>query len=219
MAALTPRFPPVETADETGLVGVGGQLTVPWLKAAYERGIFPWPLAVRAGHLLAWFSPDPRAILEFSHFHVSRRLQRRLRTDTYRVTLNTAFAAVIRACAEPRADDPLTWIIPELRQAYIQLHAAGWAHSVEVWRDEQLVGGLYGVACGGAFSAESMFHRQRDASKIALVRLVEHLRERGFVLLDIQQMSAHMAQMGATEIPRREFLRRLELARQLPVSF
>jgi leucyl/phenylalanyl-tRNA--protein transferase len=214
-----PHFPPVEAADADGLLGVGGQLTVQWLQAAYERGIFPWPICVGGGHILAWFSPDPRAVLELTRLHVSRRLRRRLRSPVYRVTFDTAFEQVIAACAEPRSDDDGTWITPGLRRAYVQLHKAGFAHSVEVWRGEQLVGGLYGVALGGAFSAESMFHRETDTSKMALVRLVEHLRERGFVLLDIQQMSPHLAQLGATEIPRRDFLLRLAAARHLSVSF
>jgi leucyl/phenylalanyl-tRNA--protein transferase len=214
-----PGFPPVETADAEGLLCIGGQLTVPWLQAAYERGIFPWPINVGKSDILAWFSPDPRAVLELTRLHVSRRLRRRLRSSAYRVTFDADFEQVIAACAEPRSDDEETWITPGLRRAYVQLHEAGFAHSVEVWRGEQLVGGLYGVALGGAFSAESMFHRETDTSKIALVRLVEHLRERGFVLLDIQQLSPHLAQMGATEIPRREFLLRLTAARHLSVSF
>jgi leucyl/phenylalanyl-tRNA--protein transferase len=214
-------FPPVWTADEDGLLMIGGELSVAWLRAAYHRGIFPWPIDFGQMMILAWFSPDPRAILDFDQLHVSRRLARRMRGDRFRVTFNTDFASVMAGCAEPRSDDPDggTWITPEMLQAYREFHAAGGAHSVEVWRDEQLVGGLYGVAVGGAFSAESMFHRETDASKIALVALVERLRERGFTLLDIQQATPHMTRMGATEIARHDFLRRLRKARNLPVTF
>lgn len=202
---------------------VGGELSVDWLVEAYRRGIFPWPIAIGQGMILAWFSPDPRAIVELDRLHVSRRLARRLRSGRYRVTCNADFPAVIAACAAPRddSDDERggSWITPEMLRAYCDLHGCGCAHSVEVWRDDELVGGVYGVATGGAFSAESMFHRDTDASKIALAALVARLRERGFTLLDIQQSSPHMTRMGATEIRRHDFLRRLRKARNTRVSF
>ena len=212
-------FPPLAWADEHGLLMLGGKLTPEWLLDAYSRGIFPWPITTSEGWILAWFSPDPRAILELDQLRVSRRLQRRLRSGAHEVTRNLDFSAVVAGCAEPRADNEGTWITSEIAAAYSQLHRLGYAHSVEVWEEGQLVGGVYGVALGGFFSGESMFHRRRDASKIALVHLVEHLRERGFSLFDIQQWTPHLGRMGATEIPRSEYLRRLRTALSAPVSF
>jgi leucyl/phenylalanyl-tRNA--protein transferase len=168
---------------------------------------------------LAWFSPDPRAILELNAFHVSRRLQRRLRSGEFQVTFNRDFAGVIAACAAPRDAHGGTWITPSLASAYQTLHAQGHAHSVEVWQDQQLVGGVYGVALGGFFAGESMFHRRRDASKVALATLIEHLRQRGFLLLDVQQPTSHLVSLGAVTIPRSVFLRRLKQALAVPVSF
>ncbi len=229
-------FPPVERATDDGLLMVGGGLTPQWLQAAYTQGIFPWPVGTDIGTVLAWFSPDPRAILELGSLHISRRLARRIRTGKYDVTLNTCFADVIAECAAPREaaneepdeedeacdeqDDELsgTWITPELAEAYIELHRRGVAHSVEVWDRDALVGGLYGVAYGGFFSGESMFHRVRDASKIALAFLVSRLRERGFCLFDIQQFTPHMASLGAIEISRSEYLRRLKRALEIQAS-
>jgi leucyl/phenylalanyl-tRNA--protein transferase len=198
---------------------VGGCLNVRWLLAAYRQGIFPWPICDEDRQILAWFSPDPRAILNLDALHISRRLRRRLRSGQFTVSFDRDFEAVIRACAEPRREDPLTWITPELSAAYQQLHRQGYAHSVEVWQDSRLVGGLYGLAVGGFFSGESMFHRTRDASKVALVHLVERLRRQGFTLLDVQQTTPHLTRMGASEIARAEFLARLESALNLPVRF
>ncbi len=198
---------------------VGGYLNAPWLLAAYRRGIFPWPICDEYHEILAWFSPDPRTVLDLGDLHISRRLGRRLRSGQFDVSFDRDFEAVIGACAAPRRADPLTWITPELSAAYQQLHRQGHAHSVEVWQGSRLVGGLYGLALGGFFSGESMFHLSRDASKVALVHLVQRLRQQGFALLDVQQASPHLARMGATEIPRREFLARLKPALNLPVSF
>lgn len=227
-------FPPVDEATDDGLLMVGGGLTPQWLKAAYTRGIFPWPVETDIGSVLAWFSPDPRAIVELDSLHISRRLARRIRSGKYRVTFNTCFADVISECAAPRAaardydeeeadalsedefdDNSGTWITPELAHAYVELHRRGMAHSVEVWEHDTLVGGLYGVTFGGLFSGESMFHRVRDASKIALAFLVPRLRERGFSLFDIQQFTPHMASLGAIEVSRSEYLKRLKRALEI----
>lgn len=214
-----PRFPPVSEARRDGLLMVGGRLTPAWLVAAYQQGIFPWPAVHGDQEVLAWYSPDPRAVLELDAMHVPRRLQRRLRSDEFQVTYDQDFPAVIAACAGPRKRQPLTWITPRLAAAYVKLHALGHAHSVEVWHAGTLVGGVYGVALGGFFAGESMFHRRRDASKVALVHLVERLRQRGFTLFDVQQPSLLLRRFGAVLIPRTEFLTRLHAALELPVSF
>jgi leucyl/phenylalanyl-tRNA--protein transferase len=214
-----PWFPPVSKANPDGLLMVGGDLSPSWLLTAYRRGIFPWPVFDGSTEILAWFSPDPRAVLDFQDLHVPRRLQRRIRSGQFRVTLNQAFDEVVDACAAPRKQDEQTWITPRMSRAYRKLHRLGWAHSVEVWQQRSLVGGLYGVAVGGFFSGESMFHRQRDASKAAVVALVEHLRACGFRLFDVQQASPHLRRLGAREIPRSEFLRRLRGAVNLTVRF
>lgn len=214
-----PWFPSPELADADGLLRLGGRLDVDWLLAAYRRGIFPWPFVHRGREILAWFSPDPRAVLELDRLHVSRRLRRTIRSGRFEVTADRAFPAVIDACAGPRRGDPGTWITRDLRDAYVELHAAGHAHSVETWRDGELVGGVYGVSLGGSFSGESMFHREPDASKVALAALVAHLRARGFTLFDVQQETAHSVRMGATTMPRPAFLRRLHAAVDRRVEF
>ena len=208
----TPKFPPVETADEYGVVLVGGKLSAEWILAAYQRGIFPWPVSVGRRHVLAWFSPNPRAILEFEQVRVSHRLARRMRSGQFQVTFNQAFSQVIAACAAPRKEESGTWIIPELAQAYTALHEKGITQSVEVWEAGQLVGGLYGLAMGRYFSGESMFHRTTDASKVALVSMARHLQSQGFTLFDVQVMNPHLASMGASDIPRQQFLARLKSA-------
>lgn len=213
------QFPPVSQADQSGLLMLGGSLAPDWLAAAYRRGVFPWPIETEFGPVLAWFSPDPRAILEPGAMHVSRRLRRRLRSGCFRVSFNEAFADVISGCAAPRRREDGTWITTELAAAYLRIHELGMAHSVEVWQEDQLVGGVYGVALGGFFSGESMFHRTRDASKIALVALVERLQQRGFRLFDIQQWTPHMASLGAVEIPRRAYLQRLAAALEVATTF
>jgi leucyl/phenylalanyl-tRNA--protein transferase len=209
------RFPDPRRADASGLVGSGGDLKPSTLIAAYRRGIFPWPAE---GIDLLWWSPDPRAVLPLDGLHVSRRLGQTLRQRRFRVTVDADFAAVVAGCAE-RGDDE-TWITPALRGAYERLHALGWAHSVEVWAvDGSLAGGLYGVTVGGLFAAESMFHRTNDASKIALVALVQQCRATGVELLDVQMPSAHLASMGAVTLTRAEYLRRLAAVVDRPVNF
>ncbi len=215
----SPQFPPVWKAGADGLLGVGGQLTSDWLLTAYKQGIFPWPIVEGTTEILAWFSPDPRTILELDSFHVSRRLSRRLRSGEFQVSFNTAFAAVVAQCAAPRVAEPTTWITPRMAAAYRRLHELGHAHSVEVWQEGHLAGGVYGVGIGGFFSGESMFYRKRDASKVGLACLVKHLSQRGFTLFDVQQSSRHLRSLGAIEIPRHEFLERLRESVDLPVSF
>jgi len=217
--ASSPQFPPAWSANADGLLAVGGQLTSDWLLAAYRQGIFPWPIVEGDTEILAWYSPEPRAILELDSFHVSRRLRRRLRSGEFQVTFDADFEAVVAGCAEPRDTEPDTWITPSLAAAYQNLHELGHAHSVEVWQQAELVGGVYGIAIGGFFSGESMFHRRRDASKVGLAFLVHRLQHRGFTLFDVQQSSQHLQSLGATEIPRREFLGRLRKSVELPVSF
>jgi len=184
------------------------------LVRAYREGIFP--MALDDGEI-GWFSPDPRGILPLETFHVPARLARVVRSGRFDVRIDTAFEAVMRACADRRDDG--TWISEPIVAGYVALHRRGLAHAVEAWRDGQLVGGLYGVAIGGAFFGESMFHRETDASKVALVALVTRLRARGFTLLDTQWTTSHLEQFGAREIPRAEYLRRLELAVGLEVTF
>lgn len=219
VALLGPQlaFPPAETANRDGLVAVGGDLSVRRLLLAYASGIFPWPIF--DDDLMTWFSPDPRAILELDRLHVSHSLTKVLRQGRFQVTVDQAFAEVVSACASPAPDRPDTWITRALEAAYVELHRAGHAHSVEVWQEGLLVGGLYGVALAGLFAGESMFSRVTDASKVALVHLVERLRARDFQLLDIQQATPHMRRMGAYEISRPEYLRRLELALAAPRTF
>jgi leucyl/phenylalanyl-tRNA--protein transferase len=193
--------------DPNGLLAVGGDLTVPWLLAAYRSGAFPWYDDDR-GPIL-WWSPDPRAVLFPAEVRVSRRLARKLRTGAFVVTLDRAFNAVLRACAAPRPHASGTWITPRMRRAYQHLHRAGYAHSCEVWQDDELVGGVYGVSLGEMFFGESMFFREPDASKIALVSLVRQIERWGFCLLDCQVMNPHLKSLGAREIARTEFLERV----------
>jgi leucyl/phenylalanyl-tRNA---protein transferase len=196
------------------LVDVGGELNVGTLLAGYRMGAFPWTV-----HPVTWWSPDPRAIIEFDSFHPSRSLVKLLRKEPFLVTVNEAFAQVIRRCAACGPRRRTTWITPEFITAYGDLHRAGHAHSLEVWQQGMLVGGIYGVAIGGYFAGESMFHEVGNASKAALFYLVQHLRARGFSLLDIQMPTRITLQMGASLIPRREFLGRLRAAQQRPTTF
>jgi leucyl/phenylalanyl-tRNA--protein transferase len=181
---------------------------------AYQQGVFP--MGMEDG-TIGWFSPDPRGIIPLETFHVPQRLQRLVRSDRFTTTINQDFVGVMRACAADREDG--TWMTDELLAAYVGLHHQGLAHSVEVWRAGVLVGGLYGVHLGGAFFGESMFHRETDASKVALVVLVERLRTQGFVLLDIQWVTPHLARFGAVEIPRDEYLIRLATALEVRATF
>lgn len=193
-------------------------LTPELLLSAYAQGIFP--MADARGDI-GWYEPIRRAIIPLDErFHVPRRLARTVRTGVYTVTFDTAFADVIEACAAPAPGRETTWISPEIIHAYTELHRLGYAHSVECWRDGQLAGGLYGVALGGLFAGESMFHRMRDASKVALVHLVERLRRGGFVLLDSQFLTGtHMLQFGAIEIPCAEYHRLLRQALTVPAAW
>lgn len=213
----TSRFPPADQASPEGLLALGGRLDPDWLLDAYRHGVFPWPDDDRSP--LYWWSPDPRAVIEWRNFHVSRRLARRIRSGCFQVTLDHDFRGVMEGCATAPDRTEGTWITPNMIRAYCRMHQLGHAHSVEVWRNDKLVGGVYGIAIGGAFAAESMFHLETDASKVALAKLVEHLRQRGYALLDIQQWSAHLGSLGATEVSRSEYLRRLSAAVDLPVTF
>jgi leucyl/phenylalanyl-tRNA--protein transferase len=185
------------------------------------HGIFPWPVSGRKNSILAWFSPDPRCIFEFDRFHVSRRLERTYKSGRFRITSDADFVGVIRNCAKRHGE---TWITPEMIDAYTEFHRLGFAHSVETWigneRDGwELAGGVYGVAIGGLFAAESMFYCHRDASNVALVALMRHLKERGYQLVDIQVETEHTARFGAVEISRSEYLRRLRAALRQSVEF
>ncbi|MBN2022330.1 MAG: leucyl/phenylalanyl-tRNA--protein transferase [Pirellulales bacterium] len=211
-------FPPAEMADEEGLLAVGGSLSPAWLLDAYRHGVFPWPLGPK-GAPMFWWSLDPRAILELDGLRISRRLARTLRGGRFQVTCNRDFSGVIAGCAMGPGREDGTWITLRMIDAYTRLHRLGHAHSVEVWYEGCLAGGLYGVAIAGLFSAESKFYRVRDASKVALAHLVAHLRRRGYRLLDLQQLTPHTARLGAIEIPRRDYLARLADALAAPVSF
>jgi len=208
------EFPPAESADARGLVCAGGDLSVERLLEAYRHGLFPW--SVRP---ITWWSPDPRGIFELDQVHIGRSLARTLRKGRFRVTFDRAFGAVIRACATvPRQSDE-TWIRAEFVEAYDALHRAGCAHSCECWDADRLVGGVYGVALGGLFAGESMFHHVDDASKVALVSLLAHVRERGFSLFDTQMLTPTTRALGAVEISRKEYLGRLRVAMRQSCSF
>ena len=203
-------FPPVGRAlkQPNGLLAAGADLTPARLVAAYRRGIFPW---YSAGDPILWWSPDPRMVLDPAALKISKSLARTLRNADYEVRLDSAFAAVIAACAgTPRAGQDGTWIQPEMQAAYCELHALGFAHSVETWMDGQLVGGLYGIALGRVFFGESMFSHRSNASKIALAHLCRHLRRNNFGIIDCQMETAHLTSLGARSIPRRDFLAALE---------
>ena len=206
-------FPPVERAlqDPPGLLAAGGDLSGARLLAAYRRGIFPW---FSPGQPVLWWSPDPREVLFPKEFHCSRSLARALRVRGFEYSTDQDFAAVIDACAAPRATSPGTWITPEMRAAYCLLHARGIAHSVEVRRAGQLVGGLYGLRIGQVFCGESMFSRETDASKAALHALVGQCLADGTVLIDCQVPSAHLRTLGSRAISRAQFLACLPGARQ-----
>ena len=196
-------FPPVESADDDGVVAIGGDLHPEMLREAYRNGIFPWPVEDLP---LLWFAPPRRALLFLDEFHISRRLARQLRSEPFEIRFDTNFAAVIRACAAARVDAEGTWITDDMIEAYIRLHELGEAHSVEAWRDGELAGGLYGVSWRGYFAGESMFHHATGASKAALVGLVERLRERDCPWIDVQMMTPIFASFGAREVSRTEFM-------------
>ena len=209
------RFPPADVSTPEGLLAVGGDLRPERLLEAYRHGIFPW---YDDDQPILWWSPDPRTVLFPDKLHISRSLKRSLRPGLFNVTLDRSFRDVMQHCAGPRPQYPDggTWITAEMLDAYTLLHKQGYAHSVETWQDGQLVGGLYGVALGGAFFAESMFTRVPDASKVALVSLVRQLQTWEFRIIDCQQASPHVMRFGAEEIPRRNFLDHLTAALALP---
>jgi len=201
-------FPPVEKAlkEPNGLLAAGGDLSPERLLAAYRRGIFPW---YTGDEPILWWSPDPRMVLYCAELKVSRSLAKSVRNKGYEVRIDTAFREVLSGCAGARRDGGGTWLGEDMRKAYSALHRAGYAHSFETWRKGELLGGLYGVALGRMFYGESMFSRATDASKVALVALVEELRAHGFPLVDCQVRTPLLASLGAREIPRRAFLREI----------
>jgi leucyl/phenylalanyl-tRNA--protein transferase len=201
-------FPPAQRAlrEPNGLLAAGGDLSLHRLLQAYRQGIFPW---YSEGEPVLWWSPDPRMVLVPSEIAISRSLRKRLRSRDYEVRVDTCFAEVMRTCAQPRDGQDGTWITQEMLAAYTALHAAGAAHSVETWLDNELVGGLYGVALGRVFFGESMFTRATDASKVALAHLARQLDRWGFGVIDCQMSTSHLASLGAREIARKEFLRLL----------
>jgi leucyl/phenylalanyl-tRNA--protein transferase len=199
-----PAFPDPGLFDGDGLVAIGGDLRPERLLLAYRRGIFPW---YADGSMPMWWSPDPRAVLSPSTLHVSHSLARVIRRGGFALTWNRCFRAVMAECGKCRTEG--TWVIDEMLDAYTELHARGSAHSLEVWHDERLVGGIYGVQVGGLFAAESMFHRRADMSKVALVALVRSLFRAGIELFDVQFLTPHLQTMGAELIRRAEYLRRL----------
>jgi leucyl/phenylalanyl-tRNA--protein transferase len=199
-------MPDPRRAPAHGLLAAGGDLAPGTVLAAYRAGIFPWPDT--DGRLL-WFSPNPRAVLPLDAFHESRSLARTRRRGRFTTSRDRDFPGVMAGCATSHG---ATWITPDMCAAYAALHALGWAHSIEVWEGERLVGGVYGVTVGGLYAAESMFHLAPDASKVALATLVEHLAARGFTLLDVQLRTPHLASLGAIEISRAEYLTRLAAA-------
>jgi leucyl/phenylalanyl-tRNA--protein transferase len=203
-------FPPVRRAlqEPNGLLCAGGDLSMRRLLDAYRHGIFPW---YSGGEPILWWSPDPRMVLFCEELKVSRSLGKSVRNKGYEVRIDTAFDAVLAGCAAPRGGEAGTWLGPTMRAAYLALHRAGHAHSFETWREGELVGGLYGVAIGRMYYGESMFSRATDASKVALVALVAELRARGFPMIDCQMRTPLLASLGAREIPRADFLRRVSM--------
>ena len=199
-----PGFPPLEQAltEPNGLLAAGGALEPQWLLTAYRQGIFPW---YSPGEPILWWSPDPRLVLLPDELHISRSLRKTLRRCPFELRVDSAFSAVIEACAAPRAPALGTWISAEMRAAYLAMHELGYAHSVECWRDGRLVGGLYGMALGRVFFGESMFSVATDASKVAFAHLVRFLRTQGYAIIDCQMKTAHLMSLGAREITRQQF--------------
>lgn len=211
-----PIFPPPDYADPSGLLAVGGDLSNERLLEAYRLGIFPW---YSDDQPILWWSPDPRLVLDLNDFKISRSLRKTLKREVFQVTFDHAFEEVIRACAVvPREAQNGTWITNEMLKAYVNLHGLGYAHSVESWFGGKLAGGLYGVSLGKCFFGESMFHLKTDASKVALATLVEKLRSWDFHFIDSQMTTEHMLRLGAKELPRRIFLKRLQSALRYPTK-
>lgn len=203
-------FPSPDLADDNGLLAVGGDLSKPRLLLAYSKGLFPW---YSEGDPILWWSPDPRMILVPSKFKCSRSLKQKIKKGSYQVTMDSAFESVIKHCASVHnKSDGATWITDEMMEAYIQLHRSGFAHSVETWFDDKLVGGLYGVSLGSAFFGESMFAEKSDASKVAFVFLIQQLQKWKFTLIDCQITTAHLKTFGAHEVSRHIFMTLLESA-------
>jgi leucyl/phenylalanyl-tRNA---protein transferase len=211
-----PIFPPPDYADPSGLLAVGGDLSNERLLEAYRLGIFPW---YSDDQPILWWSPDPRLVLDLRDFKISRSLRKTLKKGVFQVTFDHAFEEMIRACAVvPREAQNGTWITDEMREAYVKLHGLGYAHSVESWFGGKLAGGLYGVSLGKCFFGESMFHLKTDASKVALATLVEKLKSWDFHFIDSQMTTEHMLRLGAKELPRRIFLKRLQSALRYPTK-
>lgn len=210
-------FPSPELAlsEPNGLLAIGGSLHPKRLLAAYYDGIFPW---FNAEDPILWWSPDPRAVFLPGELKISRSLKKSLKKHPWRVTINHAFADVMAGCAQPRKKQRDTWITQEIQLAYLEMHSQGHAHSVEVWMEDRLVGGLYGLAVGKVFCGESMFHRETDASKLAMMALHEHLLNHDFKLLDAQIMNPHLESLGAREVSRTAFLSLLKRYRDEPVA-
>jgi leucyl/phenylalanyl-tRNA--protein transferase len=213
ITADTPEtlFPSPDSASDEGLVAVGGEITTKRVLSAYRQGIFPW---YSEDQPVLWWSPEPRAILYPDDIKISRSLKKTLRHNSFSFTADTAFSEVIKACAGPRAHSPSggTWITDEMMSTYNRLHQLGYGHSIEVWNDEKLVGGLYGLSLGSAFFGESMFSHQTDASKLALVYLAEFSKSYGIDFIDCQLPTDHLASMGAVNITRKEYLKMLKIA-------
>lgn len=211
------EFPPPRLASEMGLLALGGDLSRKRLLLAYRMGIFPW---FSEREPIMWWSPDPRLVLYPEEIKVSKSLQKIMKKEIFRITIDSAFDQVINACAEiRRKNNEGTWIVNDMIEAYCRLHESGFAHSVEAWRHDKLVGGLYGVSLGGCFFGESMFTRISNASKVAFVKLVEHLKTLSFDLIDCQLTTTHLKQFGAREIPRSQFLAQLEKSLKGTVVF
>ena len=207
-------FPPPQLADPEGLLAVGGDLSVERLKLAYSMGIFPW---YNEGDPILWWSPEPRLLMPLDGLYISSRLARTIRQGRFNCTFDEDFDAVIEGCATARGPGrDGTWITGEMQEAYINLHRAGFAHSVEVWRGKQLVGGMYGVSLGGAFFGESMFSLESNASKIAFAALMERLNAWGFTIMDCQMPNPHLLRLGGREVTRERFLAKLDKALKKP---
>ncbi len=208
-------FPELDSATPDGLLAAGGDLSPARLIAAYQQGIFPW---FNEGEPILWWSPDPRLVIATNAIHISRSLQKTLRQNRFTITFDHAFLDVMTACAAPRPAEQNTWINHDMIAAYTVLHQQGFAHSVECWQDNELVGGLYGIALGSMFFGESMFSRQNNASKIAFVHLCQQLSQCGFPLIDCQVSSPHLMSLGAENIPRQDFIAKMSLLSQTQPS-